>query len=85
MMPVPLNVNPSAPVRFGYALMASNTGAAPPAVTVNGQSQNLAAMAGAPWYVAVAMCDEDSDSSTPPTTVYALSATSQLLVSNDGE
>lgn len=80
-----LNVNPSAPVRFGYALVASNTGAAPPAITVNGQSQNLAAMAGAPWYVAEAICDEDSDSSTPPTTVYALSATNQLLVNNEGQ
>jgi prepilin-type N-terminal cleavage/methylation domain-containing protein len=81
-----LNVNPSAPVHFGYAVVADNNGTVPlPAITNNGVAVNLAPMQGQPWYVAVAICDLDSDSTTPNTTIYAMSGTNQLLVNNAGQ
>ncbi len=81
-----LNVNPSAPVRFGYAVVANNDNTlAFPTVTNNGVAVNLAAMQGQPWYVAVAICDLDSDSAAPDTTIYAVSGTNQLFVNNAGQ
>jgi prepilin-type N-terminal cleavage/methylation domain-containing protein len=80
-----LTVQASAPVRFGYAVVAGPANTAPPTITVNGSSPDLTAMAANPWFVAVAMCDEDNDSTTPPTTVYALSGDNHLLVGNDGQ
>jgi type IV pilus assembly protein PilA len=80
-----LNVNPNGPVRFGYALIADNSGAAAPPAAINGTAVNLAAMQGQPWYVAEAICDLDSDSTTnPSTTVYAVSGTNQITVLNEG-
>jgi type IV pilus assembly protein PilA len=80
-----LNVNPNAPVRFGYAVLANNAGAAPPGA-INGTAVNLAPMAGQPWFVAEAICDIDNDStSSPSTTVYAVSGTNQIVVLNEGQ
>jgi type IV pilus assembly protein PilA len=79
-----LNVNPNAPVRFGYAVVASNTGGAPPAVTNNGVAVDLTPMLGQPWFVASAVCDIDSDTTTPPTTLYAVSGTNTFFVNNEG-
>jgi prepilin-type N-terminal cleavage/methylation domain-containing protein len=81
-----LNVNPDGPVRFGYAVIADNTGtASPPSITVNGQLANLSSMTGQPWYIAEAICDMDNDSTTPNTTVYGVTGTNQLFVSNEGQ
>jgi hypothetical protein len=41
-------------------------------------------MTGQPWYVAVAMCDLDSDGAPPDTTLYAVSGTNELFVNNEG-
>ena len=80
-----LTILPSAPVRFGYALVAGAAGTAPPTIAVNGTNVDLTALSSAPWFVAVAMCDEDVDTSTPPTAVYAISSDGRLRVSNEGQ
>jgi prepilin-type N-terminal cleavage/methylation domain-containing protein len=81
-----LNVNPNAPVRFGYAVIADNSGTAAPADVKNdGAAVSLAAMVGKPWYVAEAICDIDSDSTTTPTTLYAVSGDNRILVNNEGQ
>jgi type IV pilus assembly protein PilA len=80
-----LNVNPSAPVRFGYAVIANNDGtAALPTVTQNGVAVSLGPMQGQPWFVAEAICDIDS-AGAPDTTIYAVSATNQLFTNNEGQ
>ena len=80
-----LNVNPDAPVRFGYAVIASNDPGADPPAAINGTAVNLTVMKGKPWYVAEAICDLDSDSTTAPsTTAYAVSGTNQIFVLNEG-
>ncbi|HTB77817.1 MAG TPA: prepilin-type N-terminal cleavage/methylation domain-containing protein [Polyangiaceae bacterium] len=82
-----LNVNPSAPVRFGYAVIADNTPPdAPPAtVTNNGVAVDLTPMLGKPWFVATAVCDIDNNSTTPSTTLYAVSGTNTIFVNNEGQ
>jgi prepilin-type N-terminal cleavage/methylation domain-containing protein len=84
-----LNVMPSAPVWFGYSVIASPPGQATPAgpaeIIVNGQSANYAALAGQPWFIAEAQCDLDNDVTTPPTTVYASSGSNRLLIANEGQ
>jgi prepilin-type N-terminal cleavage/methylation domain-containing protein len=81
-----LNVAPSSPVLFGYAVIADNTGvASPPTISVNGSQTSLAGMAGQPWYIAEAICDLDNDSTTPSTTVYGISANNHLILSNEGQ
>jgi prepilin-type N-terminal cleavage/methylation domain-containing protein len=81
-----LNVSPSGPVMFGYAVIADNTGVtSPPAIMVNGVATSLASMAGQPWYIVEGMCDLDNDPTTPSTTVYGISANNQLTLSNVGE
>jgi prepilin-type N-terminal cleavage/methylation domain-containing protein len=86
-----LNVNPSAPVRFGYAVIADNTGADPTgtvtdigSVQNNGVAVNLAPWAGQPWFVATAVCDIDNDGAVPDTTLFAVSGTNQIFVNNEG-
>jgi type IV pilus assembly protein PilA len=81
-----LNVNPNAPVRFGYAVIADNDGtvALPTTVKNNGVAIDLAAMKGLPWFVATAVCDIDNDSTTPSTTLFAVSGTNTLFVNNEG-
>lgn len=82
-----LNVNPDGPVRFGYAVIADNTGVtSPPAINSNNVAANIASMRGQPWYVAEAICDMDSDNTTnPSTTLYAVSGTNQLFVNYEGQ
>lgn len=81
-----LNVNASAPVRFGYAVLVDNTNVtAPPTnITNNGVAVNLAPMTGKPWFVAEAVCDIDNDTATPDTTLYAVSGTNLIFVNNEG-
>jgi Tfp pilus assembly protein PilE len=81
-----LNVYASAPVRFGYAVIANNDlVTAPPAtVTNNGTAVNLAPMTGKPWFVATAVCDIDNDPATPDTTLFAVSGTNLIFVNNEG-
>jgi prepilin-type N-terminal cleavage/methylation domain-containing protein len=81
-----LNVNPSGPVRFGYAVVAGATGSAPPDIPVNGAKQNTAAMSlGGPWFIAEAVCDVDSDGKSPDTMIFATSANNELLFNNEGQ
>lgn len=81
-----LNVNPSGPVRFGYALKAGTTADTPPDIPVNGTLQNMATMSqSGPWYIAEAVCDVDSDSTTPSTMIFATSSNNQLLFNNEGQ
>ncbi len=80
-----LNVNPSSPVRFGYAVIAGAAGVAPPDIPVNGVSQSLASMSVAPWYVAEAVCDMNSDGQEPNTEIFTTSANNELLFDNEGQ
>jgi prepilin-type N-terminal cleavage/methylation domain-containing protein len=81
-----LNVNPNAPVRFGYAVLANNDlMTAPPAVSNNGAAVNLASLTGQPWFVATAVCDIDNDSSNAPTTLFAISGSNVIMVNNEGQ
>jgi type IV pilus assembly protein PilA len=82
-----LNVNPSAPVRFGYAVIASNNPQTAPPGTVknNGTTVNLAPMTGQPWFVATAVCDIDNNASTPNATLYAVSGTNVIFVNDEGQ
>lgn len=78
-----INVHPSAPVRFGYAVVAdSGFGPMPPPMVINGTNVAVGAIT-APWFVAVAMCDLDDDATTPDTAVYMNSGTNTLAVSYD--
>lgn len=80
-----LNIQPSAPVAFGYALLANN-GAAPPAsvsnATANGKALFPTAMT-APWYFVEA--DGDTDGNGVFTRVYGMSASNQIFIDNEGE
>ena len=85
-----LNVNPNAPVRFGYAVIADkdatgNPVTLPGSVTNNGVAVNLTPMQGQPWFVATAICDIDNDSTTPSTTLFAISGTNLIFVNNEGQ
>lgn len=81
-----LNVNPSAPVRFGYAVIADNTlvNAPPATVTNNGAAVDLGPLTGKPWFVATAVCDIDNDGAAPDTTLFAVSGTNVIFVNNEG-
>jgi prepilin-type N-terminal cleavage/methylation domain-containing protein len=79
-----LNVHPNAPVRFGYAVIAANTGNPPGGVTNDGLPVNLAPMNNKPWFIATAVCDIDNDGATPDTTLFAVSGTNQIFVNNEG-
>src|SRR6185437_9961237 len=59
-----LTIQPTAPVRFGYAVVAGAAHTAPPTISVNGQNVSLGTMGDTPWFVAVAMCDVDNDTAT---------------------
>jgi type IV pilus assembly protein PilA len=77
-----LTVQPSAPVAFGYSLTANNTTAPSISKTVNGATLDVSAMT-APWYFIEA--DGDEDGNGVFTHVYAMSATNQVFVDNEGE
>jgi prepilin-type N-terminal cleavage/methylation domain-containing protein len=79
-----LNVAPSAPVVFGYAVVAGAAGSTVPSIPWNGPSADLSAMASQPWYIVEAYCDLDGKG-TPDTSVYGLSATNQLGINNEGQ
>jgi Tfp pilus assembly protein PilE len=76
-----LNIQSSAPVLFGYSLVAQNSGA-PPALTVNGAGVDLTALT-APWYIVEA--DGDQDGNNVFTKVYGMSGTNRILIDNEGE
>jgi prepilin-type N-terminal cleavage/methylation domain-containing protein len=80
-----LNIHPDAPVHFGYAITADNGGIVAPAdITAEGAPVSLASLRGQPWFVAVAVCDIDNDTTTPNTTIYAISADNILRSNNEG-
>ncbi len=78
-----LNVQPNAPLAFGYSLIV-NVGAQPPssALKVDGKNLDLTAMV-APWYIVEA--DADMDGNGVFMNVYAVSTTNQVYVNNEGE
>ncbi len=80
-----LNIQPSAPVAFGYALLADNAAAVPADVssaTVKGKALFATPMT-APWYFIEA--DGDMDGNGVFTKVYGTSSTNQIFVDNEGE
>jgi type IV pilus assembly protein PilA len=79
-----LNIQPNGPVYFGYVIIAGTGATAAPEVTINGQAAGFSKLVGQPWYVAMAMCDVDDDTSTPNTTIYASSGSNVLLMANEG-
>jgi prepilin-type N-terminal cleavage/methylation domain-containing protein len=79
-----LNVQPSAPLAFGYSLTGDNTGQ-PSSVNikVNGQSLEIANGMTPPWYLIEA--DGDMNGDGVFTRVYGMSATNHIFVDNEGE
>jgi type IV pilus assembly protein PilA len=77
-----LNVQPNAPLTFGYSLIASNAAAPSISRTVNGVAIDLSAMT-IPWYFVEA--DGDEDGNGIYTKVYGMSGTNQIFVDNEGE
>ncbi|HEX3769282.1 MAG TPA: prepilin-type N-terminal cleavage/methylation domain-containing protein [Polyangiaceae bacterium] len=79
-----LNIQPGGPVYFGYAIIAGTGAVAAPEVTIDGKAAGFAKLVGQPWYVAMATCDIDDDTTTPNTTIYASSGSNALLMANEG-
>ena len=80
-----LNIQPNAPLAFGYSLLANNATAPPSSVstaTANGVALFATPMT-APWYFVEA--DGDIDGNGVFAKVYGMSSTNQIFVSNDGE
>ena len=79
-----LNVHASAPLIFGYSLMANNTTASAGfSLPLNGGTLAAANGMPAPWYVIEA--DGDTNGDTVFTHVYGLSATNQIYIDNEGD
>jgi prepilin-type N-terminal cleavage/methylation domain-containing protein len=81
-----LNVQASAPLMFGYSVIAGNDPNAPSGgfhLPLNGQQLDIANGMAAPWYVIEA--DGDTDGNNLFTHVYGLSATNQIFIDNEGE
>jgi prepilin-type N-terminal cleavage/methylation domain-containing protein len=77
-----LNVSSSAPLTFGYSTIADNVNLPGVTLTVNGKTLDLTAVT-APWYIVEA--DGDTNGDGVYCNVYALSATNQVYVNNEGE
>ncbi len=79
-----LNVAPQAPVAFGYALIADNTGtnAPPNLVVTKSTAPNLSGMTGKPWYIVEAVGDINGDGIY--TRIYGFSSSTTLFVDNEG-
>jgi prepilin-type N-terminal cleavage/methylation domain-containing protein len=83
-----LNVNPGAPVIFGYSVIADQA-KAPTArlgtITVNGQPLDMTAMSnGAPWYFIEADANISGDN-VNFTHVYGMSGTNRLFIDGEGK
>jgi type IV pilus assembly protein PilA len=83
-----LAVEPKAPVAFGYAVVADNTGSTPGAnvtVALNAMQTpaNLSLLAGSPWYVVEALGDINGDGVY--TRIIGDSSSSQLFIDREGE
>jgi prepilin-type N-terminal cleavage/methylation domain-containing protein len=81
-----LNVQPSAPVIFGYSVIAGNQTNPPSArvsVTVNGTPLNLSAMSNGPWFFIEADANVSGDN-TNFTNVYGMSGTNTLFIQGGG-
>lgn len=81
-----LTIAPQAPLAFGYALQADNSGtAAAPSLSsylTSSPAPNLAAMTGQPWYIVEAVGDINGDGIY--TRVFGFSGSPRLLVDNEG-
>jgi type IV pilus assembly protein PilA len=80
---LPLHVD--GPVLFGYATTAGGAGSAPnpTQVTVNGSTVSFPNPSTSDWYLIAAAADLDGNSSVY-TSVYGMSWTNQIFVSNEG-
>lgn len=81
-----LNVQPSAPVYFGYSLLAGDgvVSTPPASITVNGVVQSLAGLNGKPWYVIEADANTSGDG-VRWTRVFGISGNNAIMVSDEGE
>jgi prepilin-type N-terminal cleavage/methylation domain-containing protein len=79
-----LNVVASAPVVFGYAVVAGAAGANGPTFLWNGQTVDLTNLITQPWYVVEAYCDLDAQG-TPDTQIYGVSNSNQMMMNNEGQ
>jgi Tfp pilus assembly protein PilE len=79
-----LNVAPSAPVVFGYAVVSGSTGVKTPSFSYNGSVVDTSTLITQPWYVVEAYCDLDSQGA-PNMQIYGLSSSNQLLMNNEGQ
>lgn len=79
-----LAVAPQGPVAFGYAVLADNTAkTSPPLLTLTKAPEpDLSGMTGQPWYIVEAVGDVNGDKIY--TRIYGFSASSTLLVDNEG-
>lgn len=80
-----LNIQAQAPVAFAYALNADNSSTKPPpalTTTVAGSVPSMAALQGAPWYIAEAKGDINGDGIY--TRIYTSNASPQLFIDNEG-
>jgi hypothetical protein len=67
---------------YGYAVVASNDpNATPDPILVNGASQTLVALKGAPWYVVEA--DGDPLATGTYTKIFGMSGNNELFINND--
>ncbi|MGH7440212.1 MAG: type IV pilin protein [Polyangiaceae bacterium] len=74
-----LAVQPTGAVMYGYAVyVPSSTAEVPSAILVNGQSQSITALAGAPWYVVEA--DGDPTGSGKFTKIFGTSGNNELFI-----
>jgi type IV pilus assembly protein PilA len=74
-----LSVQPSGPVVYGFSVVADNGGTAtPPPIKVNGATQALTQLTGAPWYVIEA--DGDPAGTGHPTQVFATNGNNEIFV-----
>jgi hypothetical protein len=83
-----LNIAPTAPVMFGYAVIADSTN--DPAsrgignnVKNAGKTVDMSSLAGSPWFVAQAIVDRDGNGVY--WTVTTSSSSNQIFIDNEGE
>jgi type IV pilus assembly protein PilA len=83
-----LNIAPTAPVMFGYAVIADpaaapNTRGIGNNVKNAGQAVDMSSLTGSPWYVAQAIVDRDNNGVY--WSVTTSSSSNQIFVDNEGE
>jgi type IV pilus assembly protein PilA len=79
-----LGVQPTGPVVYGYAVVASNDPAASPAnILVKDATYSLGGLKGAPWYVVEA--DADPQGTGNFTKLFGVSGNNQVFINGDAQ